>query len=91
MSLGFDVTKQALDNAAARAVLSMRSAFDQVETISKWLANHPNSGPDPLTQDPFNYSADEAYALRHYFETMDGVRTAQADTFDVGRKMTGLE
>jgi hypothetical protein len=57
------------------------------------LANHPNNGtdPDPLTLDPFLYTADEAYAMRLYFTTFDGVRTAQSATFDVGRKMTGLE
>jgi hypothetical protein len=90
MSLGFDVTKPILDQKAAQAVLAVREAFDQVETVTKWLANHPNPGTDPLTQDPFNYTADEAYALRNYFETMDGVRTTQAATLDIGRKMTGL-
>lgn len=93
MSLGFDVTKQALDAKVAQAALQLRSAFEKIETITKWLANHPNNGtdPDPLTLDPFLYSADEAYAMRLYFETFDSVRTANASTFDTGRKMTGLE
>lgn len=93
MTLGFDVTKQTLDMKAAQAALKMRAAFDEVETVTKWLSNHPNNGtdPDPLTLDPFLYSADEAYALRNYFETFDGVRTANQATFDVGRKLTGLE
>lgn len=93
MSLGFDVTKQALDAKVAQTALQLRSAFEKIETITKWLANHPNNGtdPDPLTLEPFNYSDDEAYAMRLYFTTFDGVRTTQASTFDVGRKMTGLE
>lgn len=93
MTLGFDVNKGTLDMKAAQAVLSLRSAFEQVETVTKWLANHPNDGtnPDPLTEDPFGYSADEAYALRSFFETFDGVRTANQAAFDIGRTMTGLE
>jgi hypothetical protein len=93
MSLGFDVTKQALDAKVAQAALLLRSAFEQIETVTMWLANHPNNGtdPDPLTLDPFLYTSDEAYAMRLYFTTFDGVRTAQSATFDVGRKMTGLE
>jgi hypothetical protein len=89
--LGFEVNKSALDIKSAEAVLALRDAFDAVETIAKWLANHPNNGTDPLTQEPFDYTADEAYALRLFFETFDGVRTANAATFDVGRQMTGLE
>lgn len=91
MTLGFDVNKGTLDMKAAQAALGLRSAFDQVETITKWLANHPNPGTDPLTLEPFNYTADEAYAMRSFFETMDGVRIANAATFDTGRKLTGLE
>jgi len=93
MTLGFDVNKGTLDTKAAQAVLSLRSAFEQVETVTKWLSNHPNDGtnPDPLTEEPFNYTPDEAYALRNFFETFDGVRAANAATFDVGRKLTGLE
>jgi len=93
MSLGYDVNKSTLDMKVAQAALLVRSAFEQVETITKWLANHPVDGNnvDPLTLDPFLYSADEAYAMRLYFTTFDGVRTTQANTFDVGRKMTGLE
>lgn len=94
MSLGFDVTKQTLDAKTAQAALRLRESFDQIETIAKWLANHPNPGPDntndPLVTD-FGYSTDEAYVLRNYFETFDGVRTANQATFDVGRKLTGLE
>lgn len=93
MSLGFDVTKPMLDAKVAQAALQLRSAFEHIETITMWLANHPNNGtdPDPLTLEPFSYSVDEAYAMRLYFTTFDGVRTTNQSTFDVGRKMTGLE
>jgi hypothetical protein len=93
MALGFDVTKQMLDMKVAQAALQLRSAFEHIETINVWLSNHPNDGtnPDPLTLEPFGYSSDEAYAMRLYFQTFDGVRTANQSTFDVGRKMTGLE
>ena len=89
--LGFEVNKTTLDVKCAEAVLALRSAFEEIETIAKWLANHPNPGTDPLTQEPFNYTADEAYAVRLYFETFDSVRVNNASTFDVGRQMTGLE
>jgi hypothetical protein len=91
MSLGYDVNKGTLDMKAAQTVLQLRQAFDGVEAISAWLSNHPSDGTnDPLVAD-FGYSADEAYVLRNYFETFNGVRIANANTFDVGRKMTGLE
>jgi hypothetical protein len=92
MTLGFDVTKQMLDTKAAQAVLAMRSALEKVEALQAWLANHPVvDNVDPLTAEPFGYSADEAYALRLYFGTVDSIRTTNTSISDVGRKMTGLE
>jgi hypothetical protein len=92
MTLGFDVNKQMLDAKAAQAVLAMRSALEKVEALQAWLANHPTvDGVDPLTAEPFGYSEDEAYALRLYFGTVDGIRTSNTAMSDVGRKMTGLE
>jgi hypothetical protein len=76
---------------AAQTVLMLRQSFENVEAISAWLANHPNGGTDPLTQDPYGYTADEAYILRLFFETMESVRTENSSTFEIGRKITGLE
>jgi hypothetical protein len=91
MSLGYDVTKSVLDTKCADAVLRLRSAFDRIENIAKWLANNPSDGTtDPLVSE-YGYSADEAYVIRVYFETFDNVRAANASTFDIGSKMTGLE
>jgi hypothetical protein len=91
MALGYNVDKGTLDMKAASTVLQLRQAFDNVEAIAAWLANHPDGGSnDPLLND-FGYSADEAYVLRNFFETMENVRTANASTFETGRKMTGLE
>lgn len=91
MSLGYDVTKGILDMKAAQTVLQLRQAFDGVEAISAWLKNHPSNGQDdPLVTD-FGYDTDEAYVLRSYFETFDAVRVDKDSTFEIGRKMTGLE
>lgn len=91
--LGLEVTKPILDFKFAEAVIHLRAAFDQIETIAKWLADHPNPGSD-LTTDPlivdFEYTVEEAYAVRIYFETLESVRNANSQTFDVGRKMSGL-
>lgn len=92
MTLGIEVTKNALDSKAAQAVLAVRSALEKVEAVQAWLANHPVvDAVDPLTLEPFNYSDDEAYAMRLYFGTVDGLRTSNVAISDVGRKMTGLE
>jgi hypothetical protein len=92
MALGYNVDKGTLDMKAASTVLQLRQAFDNVEAIAAWLGNHPsNGGNDPLTGEGFGYSADEAYVLRSFFETMEGVRTSNAAVFETGRKMTGLE
>lgn len=89
--LGYRVDKEVVDARVAQTALELRSAFDKVETVNKWLSNVPVvEGVDPLVEN-FNYTADEAYALRVYFETFDGIRTANASAFDTGRKMTGLE
>lgn len=92
MSLGYNVDKGTLDMKVAQATLHLRSAFEQIETIDTWLANNPvpNGGTDPLIE-TFGYTADEAYVMRLYFDTFNAVRVANASTFDVGRKMTGLE
>lgn len=92
MTLGIEVTKPALDAKCAQAVLAMRSALEKVEAIQAWLGNHPVvDNVDPLTTEPYSYSADEAYAMRLYFGTVDGIRTSNTAMSDVGRKMTGLE
>lgn len=91
MGLGLEVNKNVLDMKAAQAVLELRSALDKTEAIAKWLANHPVVDTvDPLVVD-FGYTADEAYALRSYFESVDSIRTGNSNLIDIGRKMTGLE
>lgn len=92
MALGLEVNKQTLDLKAAQAVIGLREAFEDVETIAMWLSNHPVvEGVDPLQEEPFGYSPDEAYALRFYFETFAGVLDSNEPAFNAGRKMTGLE
>lgn len=91
MGIGLAVDKQILDQRAAQAVLEMRSALDKTEAIAKWLANHPVvEAVDPLIE-VFGYTADEAYILRLYFESVDAIRTNNTNLIDTGRKMTGLE
>lgn len=92
MTLGIEVTKQMLDGKVAQAVIAVRSALEKAEAIQAWLANHPVvDNVDPLTQDPYGYTEDEAYAMRLYFGTVDTIRTGNANISDIGRKMTGLE
>lgn len=96
MTLGIEVTKANLDSKCAQAVLGVRSALEKVEAIQAWLANHPVTttdgvDTDPLTEEPYNYTADDAYAMRLYFGTVDGLRTSNTAMSDLGRKMTGLE
>lgn len=92
MTVGLEVTKAVLDMKIADAVMSVRSALDKVETIASWLVNHPTvDSVDPLTLEPFGYTADEAYAVRLYFESVEGIRTSNPNLSAVGRKMTGLE
>jgi hypothetical protein len=92
MAIGLEVNKQVLDMKAAQAVIRLREAFEDVEAIAAWLANHAViDGVDPLTSEPFGYDADEAYALRFYFETFNAIKNANTNAFDAGRKMTGLE
>lgn len=91
MSLGYNVDKGTLDMKLADAVMSVRSALAKVESIAAWLANHPSDGTDPLTQEPFNYTTDEAYVIRVYFESVEALRVGNPSLSGLGRKMTGLE
>lgn len=92
MTLGIEVTKQMLDGKVAQTVVAVRSALEKVASVQAWLANHPVvDNVDPLTQEPFGYTEDEAYAMRMYFGTVDQIRVNNANISDVGRKMTGLE
>lgn len=91
MALGLEVNKQILNVKAAQAVLELRSALDKTEALAKWLVNHPViDAVDPLVAD-YEYTADEAYVLRFYFESVDAIRINNPNLIDVGRKMTGLE
>jgi hypothetical protein len=92
MTLGIEVTKPILDGKVAQAVIAVRTALEKVEAIQAWLSNHPVvDNVDPLMEEPFDYNADEAYAIRYYFGTVDGIRTNNTAISDAGRKMTGLE
>lgn len=93
---GLQVTKDLLDLKSAQAVLAVREAFDQVETIFEYLATVPANaeGGDPLTLPldqggKFGYTADEAYLIRFVFESLHGL--AVQPILDTGRKLTGLE
>ena len=91
MSLGFEVNKATVNMKSAQAVLEMRSALEKTEAIAKWIANQQVvDGVDPLVAE-YEFTTDEAYILRLYFESVDAIRTTNASLFDTGRKMTGLE
>lgn len=94
MALGYDVNKGTLDMKAGQTVLQLRTAFDLVQILAGWLEDHPKVGSiDPLMDETkgFNYSAQEAADLRLFFSTMDAVRSSNGETFDIGRRMSGLE
>lgn len=88
--LGYTVNKAVLDSKAADTVIAVREAFEKVETMASWLVNNPKDGNDDPLVDDFDYTEDEAYALRLYFETMNTVRLNNVNMANVGRKMTGL-
>jgi hypothetical protein len=92
MSVGNTVNKSILDIKAGQAVVALRFAFDLCETVDKFLVNTPmnSDNTDPLVT-VFGYTADEAYALRLVFQTIEGVRTANQTTWDTARKISGLE
>jgi hypothetical protein len=92
MSLGYELYKAIIDTKAAQAALDLRNAFYKVQIMAEWLGDNPvpEGGTDPLIS-KYNYTADEAYALRLYFETFDNVRVSNQSGFAIGRKITGLE
>jgi hypothetical protein len=91
MALGYEVSKPVLDSKAAQALLQLREAFENVEAVSKFLANNPSDGQvEPLVT-VYGYTVDEAYSLRLVFETFETIRINSLPTFEIARKVTGLE
>lgn len=94
---GSPVDRQLLDAKMSEAVVSVRRALRQVETIQNYLVNHPVQNPDnPETKvDPlmaeFGYDADEAYLIRLVFGDLDYAGRNLSTTMTNGRKLTGLE
>lgn len=92
--LGYPVDPNSLNMKAYQIALDLRTVFSKVDQVAGWLADHPVvNNTDPLTAEPYNYTQDEAYLLRVYFEGWEDVRTSQGTTelFTKGRKLTGLE
>lgn len=92
---GLQVSRALLDMKAAEAVLAIRDAMSKINTIVKFLDFVPNTAdtPDPLTLEPFNYTADEAYLIRVVFQEF-GTLSISADlnaNLDQARRLTGLE
>ncbi|AWN05184.1 hypothetical protein SEA_HOTFRIES_16 [Streptomyces phage HotFries] len=91
MGLGLSVDQSTFNMKAAQAVLELRAALDKHEAIAAWLANHPVvDAVDPLVTE-FGYNADDAYAIRLYFEGVENIRVTNSNLTSVGRKFTGLE
>ena len=89
--LGYPVDKNLIDMKAAEIGINLRNVFNQVEVFTGWLNNHPKiNNVDPLVSE-YGYTEDEAYALRVYMESFDAVRANNAETFNIGRKITGLQ
>lgn len=89
---GFEVNRQTLNMKVGNTALQVREVFEKVETIFAFLGNHPTpeGGSDPLVED-FGFNADEAYAIRLYFESLNNFRINNANVFASGRTLTGLE
>jgi len=92
--LGYPVDPNSLNMKASQIALSLRTVFAQVDSFAGWLANHPVvNNVDPLTAEPYNFTQDEAYLLRVYFEGWQNFAVSQSgqELFTNGRKLTGLE
>jgi hypothetical protein len=89
---GIVVDRTSMDNKIATAVLALRGASDQCSHVQNFLVNNPVvNSVDPLTAAPFNYTADEAYAIRLVFQNFAADYTNQAANFAIASKFTGLE
>ncbi len=92
MAFGTEVYKGAADMRMAEAMLNVRQAFDKIHNVRGFLENHPVvEGVDPLTTEPFNYTADEAAFIRTTFEAFDDLAADNAELFALTRRFTGLD
>lgn len=87
---GLEVSRALLDAKAAEALLELRNAYDKATVVRGWLELHPidTDGTDPLTVEPFSYTATEASNIRTVFDQLGKL---QIDTLaDLARPLTGL-
>lgn len=88
---GIIVNRNVLDQKLGEVAGDIRSAFDKVEAIQLWLADHSGSGAsDPLVTE-FSYTEDEAYLIRLLFGDLNNLRTSNANTLALTHKLTGLD
>lgn len=89
--IGNEVQSYTINQKAAFAAVDIRNAFLKVEVIYEWLALHPkvDGQEDPLTS--LGFTEDEISLLRQYFGEMNNIRLENKATFDLGRRLTGLE
>lgn len=90
---GIPVNRTTLDSRIGTTIIALRDAFEQADHINQFLVNNPVTGTpavDPLCS-VYNYTADEAYAIRLVFQNFAADYTAQASNFQTASQMTGLD
>lgn len=92
---GLEVTRSQLDMKSAEAIIALRDAVAQAETIQAFLSTIPvaQDGTDPLVvpelEGGFGYTADEAYLIRFLFQSITDLPIDNLR--EQGRKLTGLQ
>jgi hypothetical protein len=87
---GYTVDRVTMDQAMGQTMVMLRNAFEQVSHINQYLVNNPPvNNVDPIMTE-WNYTADEAYAIRLVFQNFAADYTAQAANFQIASKLTGL-
>jgi hypothetical protein len=96
MSVGFEVTKQSLDNQVGSAVVTLREAFDRFAPIKQWLDATADA---VLEAAPYGYTSGEVAILKSAVTDManlaatahgERAQATPSDFFFFADQLTGI-
>jgi hypothetical protein len=89
MPAGLTVNVSQLNQRAGSIALALKEAYEDAVDLNNWLLNLTGE-PDPLTQEPYNMTADDAYILRTAFADLAYMKTSAFDSSATVKKLWGI-
>lgn len=92
-NIGQPVTPIAFNNLIGGNALALKREFDRAVSIKTWLDVHPPTGSpavDPLTEEPFSYTAEQAAVIRSAYADLAYMKGAAFDSSAFVKQLWGV-